>query len=63
MKWAGNLVLKGKKINVYRTFMGKPEGKNLFGRSRPGWENIKIYSKLTKWGIVDCIRLVGDMGK
>jgi len=40
MKWAGNLVLKGKKINVYKNFMGKPEGKNLFGRSRPRWEDI-----------------------
>jgi hypothetical protein len=45
IKWAGNLVLKGKKINVYRTLMGKPEGKNLFKRSRPRWEDIKIYSK------------------
>jgi len=60
---AGNLVLKEKKKNVYRTFMGKPERKNLFGRSRPRWEDIKIYSKLIKWGIVDCIHLVRDMGK
>ena len=45
MKWAGNLVRMGEKINVFGTLMRKPEGKSLFGSSRSRWEDIKIYIK------------------
>lgn len=45
MKWAGNLLHMGEKMNLYRTLMRKTEGKSLFGISRPRWEDIKIYVK------------------
>jgi len=35
----------GEKKNVYRTLMGRPDGKSLFGRSRPRWANITMNIK------------------
>jgi hypothetical protein len=43
VKWEGNLLLMGEKINVYSTLMGKPERKSLFARYRPRWKDVKIY--------------------
>jgi hypothetical protein len=35
----------GEKINAYWILVGKPEGKSLFGRFRPRWEDIKKVSR------------------
>jgi hypothetical protein len=34
MKWAGHVAWSGEKRNVYRLFVGKPEGKRPLGRPR-----------------------------
>jgi hypothetical protein len=34
MRWAGHVARMGKKRNVYRLLVGKPEGKKPIGRSR-----------------------------
>jgi hypothetical protein len=34
MRWAGHVVRMGKKKNVYRLLVGKPEGKRPLGRPR-----------------------------
>jgi hypothetical protein len=42
------------KRNAYRVFVGKPEGKRLFGRYECGWEvNTELYLKDTGWQGVD----------
>jgi hypothetical protein len=43
MRWAGHVTLMGEKMNAYRIFVGKPEGKRPLGRPRRRWEdNIKM---------------------
>jgi hypothetical protein len=37
MKWAGDVARMGEKRNVYRAFMGNPEGKRPLGRPRRRW--------------------------
>jgi hypothetical protein len=34
MRWAGNVACMGEKRNVYRIFVGKPDGKRPLGRPR-----------------------------
>jgi hypothetical protein len=34
MRWAGHATRMGEERNVYRVFMGKPEGKRPLGRPR-----------------------------
>jgi hypothetical protein len=42
MRWAWHVALMGQKRNVYRTLVGKPEGKIPLGRPRRRWmDNIK----------------------
>jgi hypothetical protein len=43
MRWAGHVARMGKKMNTYRIFVGKPEGKRLLGRPRHKWV------KILKW--------------
>jgi hypothetical protein len=43
MRWAGHVARMGRKRNVYRIWVRKPEGKRLLGRPRRRWiDNIKI---------------------
>jgi hypothetical protein len=43
IRWAGHVARRGKKRNVYRLLVGKPEGKRPLGRPRRSWiDNIKI---------------------
>jgi hypothetical protein len=37
MRWAGHVARMGKKRNVYRLLVGKPEGKRPLGRPRHRW--------------------------
>jgi hypothetical protein len=51
----------GEKRNVYRLFVGKPEGKRLLGRQRHRWiDNIKIDLFLIGPSVVDWICLARD---
>jgi len=43
MRWAGRVARIGETRDVYRIFVGKPEGKGPLGRHRRRWEdNIKM---------------------
>ena len=43
VRWAGHVARVGKRRDVYRVLVGKPEGKRPLGRSRRRWEdNIKM---------------------
>jgi hypothetical protein len=42
MKWVGQVGRIGEKRNAYRVLVGKPEGKELLGRPKHRWENIKM---------------------
>jgi hypothetical protein len=43
MRRAGNVARMGEKRNVYRLFLGKPEGKRPLGRPRHRWaDNVKM---------------------
>ena len=51
----------GERRGVYRTLVGKPEGKKLLGRPRRKWENnIKIGLQVVGCGGVDWIQLAQD---
>jgi hypothetical protein len=51
----------GEKRNVYRVWMGKPEGKRPLGRSRRRWEDgIRRDLREIGWGSVDWIQLTQD---
>jgi hypothetical protein len=58
VKWAGYVARMGETRNVYRTFVGKPEGKRPLGRPRCRWvENIKMDLRDIEWDVVDWIEL------
>jgi hypothetical protein len=43
MRWARHVARMGEKRNVYRSLVGKPEGKRPLGRPRHRWiDNIKM---------------------
>jgi hypothetical protein len=43
MRWAGHVARFGKRMNAYRIFVGKPEGRRPLGRPRRRWvDNIKM---------------------
>jgi hypothetical protein len=51
----------GEGRNVYRVFVGKPEGKRPLGRSRRRWEDgIKMDLREIGWGGVEWIHLAED---
>jgi hypothetical protein len=51
----------GEKRNVYRLFVGKPEGKRPLGRPRHRWiDNIKMDLLLIGLSVVDWIGLAQD---
>jgi hypothetical protein len=54
----------GKKRNVYRLLVGKPEGKGPLGRPRRRWvDNIRMDLGEEGWGDVDWIGLAQDRNR
>jgi hypothetical protein len=61
MTWAGHVARMGKKRNVYRLLVGKPEGKRPLGRPRRRWiDNIKMDLLEMGLSVVDWIGLAQD---
>jgi hypothetical protein len=51
---AGQIALMDKKRNVYRIFVGKPEGQRPLGRPRCRWkDNVKLDLRETRWSSMD----------
>jgi hypothetical protein len=62
MSWEGHV--NGKRRNMYRLLVGKPEGKKLLGRPRHRWvDNIRMDLEEVGWGDVDWIGLVQDRNR
>jgi hypothetical protein len=58
MRWAGNVARIGKKRNVCRLLVGKPEGKRPLGRPRRRWvDNIKMDLLEIRVNVVDWLGL------
>jgi hypothetical protein len=57
MRWAGHVARMGKKRNVYRLLVGKPEGKRPTGRPRRRWIDNLLEIGLN---VVDWIGLAQD---
>jgi hypothetical protein len=61
MRWARHVARMGKTKNVYRTLVGKPEGKGPLGRPRCRWvDNIKMDLGEIGWDGRDWIELAQD---
>jgi hypothetical protein len=61
MRWVGHVARMGRKGNVYRLFVRRPEGKRPLGRSRHRWtDNVKKYIRDIGWGSMDWIGLAQD---
>jgi hypothetical protein len=61
MRWARHVARMGKKRNVYRLLVGKPEGKRPLGRPRSRWiDNIKMNLLEIGVNVVDWIGLAQD---
>jgi hypothetical protein len=61
MRWAGHVARMGEERNMYRVFIGKPEGKGPLGRPRRRWEDgIRMDLREIGWGSVDWIQLAQD---
>jgi hypothetical protein len=64
MRWAGHVARIGKKRNVYRLLVGKPEGKRPLGRPRRRWvDNIRMNLGEVGWGGVDWIGVAQDRNR
>jgi hypothetical protein len=51
----------GKKRNVYRMLVGKPEGNRPLGRPRRRWiDNIRLDRGRMEWGFIDWFNLALD---
>ena len=58
MRWAGHVARMGKRKDVYRVLVGKPEGKRPLGRPRHRLEdNIKMDLQEVVCGSMDWIEL------
>jgi hypothetical protein len=61
MRWVGHVARMGEKRNVYRLFIGKPEGKRPLGRPRHRWiDNVKMDLLEIGLSVVDWIGLAQD---
>jgi hypothetical protein len=50
MRWVGHVEKMGEKRNMYRSLIGKPEGKRPLGRARSRWvDNFKMDLVKTGW--------------
>jgi hypothetical protein len=64
MRWAGHAARMMEKRYVYKSLVGKPEGKRPLRRSRLRWvDNIRIDLRVILWGGVDWIDLAQDRDK
>jgi hypothetical protein len=62
IRWVGHVARMGKKGNVNRLLVGKPEGKRPLGRPRRRWmDNIKMDHLEREVNVVDLIDLAQDM--
>jgi hypothetical protein len=58
MRWAGHVARMGEGRNVYKVFIGKPEGKRPLERPRHRWEDgIRMDLREIGWGSVDWIQV------
>jgi hypothetical protein len=61
MRWVEHMARRGEKRNMYRLFVGKPEGRRPLERSRRRWiDNIKMDLLWIGLSVVDWIGLVQD---
>jgi hypothetical protein len=61
MRWVGLVAPMGEEKNVYKVFMGKPEGKSPLERPRTRWEDgIRMDLREFGWGSVEWIQLAQD---
>jgi hypothetical protein len=61
MRMAGRVARMGRKRNVYRVLVGKPEGKRPLGRTRRRWmDSIKTDLRELGWDGMDWIDLAQD---
>jgi hypothetical protein len=61
LRWAGHVEHMGEERNVYKVWMGKPEGKRPLGRPRRRWEDgIRMALREIAWGSVEWIQLAQD---
>jgi hypothetical protein len=61
MRWVGHVARMAEKRNVYRSSVGKPEGKRPLGRPRRRWiDNIKMDLSEIGLSVVDWIGLAQD---
>jgi hypothetical protein len=61
MRWAGHVIHMGEGRGVYRTLVGRPEGKSPLERPRRRWEdNIKMDLREIRIDGVNWIRVVQD---
>jgi hypothetical protein len=61
MRWTGHVACRGESIGLYRNFVGKPEGKNSLGKTRPRWkDNIWMDFQKVGWEGMDWIDLAQD---
>jgi hypothetical protein len=59
--WAGDVARIGEKMNAYRGFKVKPEGKRPLGRPRRRWEDDNMmYLREIGWGGMDSTYLAQD---
>jgi len=58
MRLAGHVARTGDMRNMYKIFVGKPEGKIVFGRPRRRWENnIRMGLREVGWEGVDWMHM------
>jgi len=61
MRWAGLVARLGEGRGVYRTLVGKPEGRRPLGRPRRRWkDNIKTDTQEVGCWVMDWMELVQD---
>jgi hypothetical protein len=64
MRLAGHVALMGEERKVYKSLVGKPEGKRPLGRPRRRWEDgIRMALREIGLGGVDWIRLAQDIDR
>jgi len=61
MRWAGHVACMGEEWGVYRSLVGKPQGKRPLGRPRRRWvDNIRMDLQEVGCGYMDWIGLAQD---
>jgi hypothetical protein len=64
MRSAGHVAHVGEERNVYKVFVGKPEGKRPLGRPRRRWEDvIRMDLRAIGWGSVEWNHVAQDMDR